>query len=191
MKAKNIQCGQELEVRVVNANYNDHAVEVQILEGSFKGQRTIVEKSDLVIAKYTVKAECKKYENEDSYKRTLWDSDYHRSLSFELTVTCEDEATQDYIVEKINNTEMLSCKKPDGAFYIMINISKMLGKVIDGNKINNSIDFSNALLNKEKVAIIPGSGFGTSNYVRISYAASMNNVKEGIKRIIKFVEDCK
>jgi len=103
MKAKNIQCGQELEVRVVNANYNDHAVEVQILEGSFKGQRTIVEKSDLVIAKYTVKAECKKYENEDSYKRTLWDSDYHRSLSFELTVTCEDEATQDYIVEKIES----------------------------------------------------------------------------------------
>lgn len=101
----------------------------------------------------------------------------------------EFKKRRDYIVEKINNTEMLSCKKPDGAFYIMINISKMLGKVIDGNKINNSIDFSNALLNKEKVAVIPGDGFGVSNYVRISYAASMDNVKEGIKRIIKFVED--
>lgn len=103
----------------------------------------------------------------------------------------EFKKRRDYIVEKINNTEMLSCKKPDGAFYIMINISKMLGKVIDGNKINNSIDFSNALLNKEKVAVIPGDGFGASNYVRISYAASMDNVKEGIKRIIKFVEDYK
>lgn len=101
----------------------------------------------------------------------------------------EFKKRRDYIVEKINNTEMLSCKKPDGAFYIMINISKILGKVIDGNKINNSIDFSNALLNKEKVAVIPGDGFGASNYVRISYAASMDNVKEGIKRIIKFVED--
>lgn len=101
----------------------------------------------------------------------------------------EFKKRRDYIVEKINNTEMLSCKKPDGAFYIMINILKMLGKVIDGNKINNSIDFSNALLNKEKVAVIPGDGFGVSNYVRISYAASMDNVKEGIKRIIKFVED--
>lgn len=101
----------------------------------------------------------------------------------------EFKKRRDYIVEKINNTEMFSCKKPDGAFYIMINISKMLGKVIDGNIINNSIDFSNALLNKEKVAVIPGDGFGASNYVRISYAASMDNVKEGIKRIIKFVED--
>ncbi|MFL0168013.1 pyridoxal phosphate-dependent aminotransferase [Candidatus Clostridium helianthi] len=103
----------------------------------------------------------------------------------------EFKKRRDYIVEKINNTEMLSCKKPDGAFYIMINISKMLGKVIDGNKINNSIDFSNALLNREKVAVIPGDGFGVSNYVRISYATSMNNVEEGIRRIIKFVEDYK
>ncbi|NRY63221.1 pyridoxal phosphate-dependent aminotransferase [Clostridium beijerinckii] len=103
----------------------------------------------------------------------------------------EFKKRRDYIVEKINNTEMLSCKKPDGAFYIMINISKMLGKVINGNKINNSIDFSNALLNREKVAVIPGDGFGVSNYVRISYATSMNNVEEGIRRIIKFVEDYK
>lgn len=84
---------------------------------------------------------------------------------------------------------MLSCKKPDGAFYIMINISKMLGKVIDDNKINNSIDFSNVLLNKAKVAVIPGDGFGVSEFVRISYAASIDNIKEGIRRIIKFVED--
>lgn len=103
----------------------------------------------------------------------------------------EFKKRRNYIVEKINDTDMLSCKKPDGAFYIMINISKMLGKVIEGNKINNAIDFSNALLNKEKVAVIPGDGFGVSNYVRISYAASMDNVKEGIKRIIKFVEDYK
>jgi len=67
----------------------------------------------------------------------------------------------------------------------------MIGKVIDGRTINNFIDFSNMLLNKEKVAVIPEDGFGVSNYVRISYATSMDNVKEGIKRIIKFVEDYK
>ncbi|MCE5219953.1 MAG: pyridoxal phosphate-dependent aminotransferase [Clostridium sp.] len=103
----------------------------------------------------------------------------------------EFKKRRDYIIEEINNTEMLSCKKPDGAFYIMINISKMLGKVVEGNKINNSIDFSNVLLNKAKVAVIPGDGFGVSEFVRISYAASMDNVKEGIRRIIKFVEDYK
>lgn len=103
----------------------------------------------------------------------------------------EFKKRRDYIVEKINDTEMLSCQKPDGAFYIMINISKMLGKVIEGNKINNSIDFSNVLLNKAKIAVIPGDGFGVREFVRISYAASMDNVKEGIRRIIKFVEDYK
>lgn len=103
----------------------------------------------------------------------------------------EFKKRRDYIVEKINDTPMLSCKRPDGAFYIMINISKMIGKVIDSYTINNSIDFSNILLNKEKVAVIPGDGFGVSNYIRISYATSMDNVKEGIRRIIKFVEDYK
>lgn len=103
----------------------------------------------------------------------------------------EFKKRRDYVVEKINGNDILSCKKPDGAFYIMINISKMLGKVIDDYKINNSIDFSNILLNKENVAVIPGDGFGVSNYVRISYATSMDNVKEGIRRIIKFVEDYK
>lgn len=95
---------------------------------------------------------------------------------------------RNYIVEKINSTNILSCVKPAGAFYIMVNISKMLGKEIDGIKINNSIDFSNVLLNKEKVAVIPGDGFGVSNYVRISYAASMNTIKEGIERIINFAQ---
>lgn len=96
---------------------------------------------------------------------------------------------RDYIVERINDTNILSCKKPKGAFYIMINISKMLGKGIDGHTINNSIDFSNILLEKVKVAVIPGDGFGVSNYVRISYATSMDNIKEGVKRIINFVKD--
>jgi len=101
----------------------------------------------------------------------------------------EFKKRRDYIVEKINDIHVLSCKKPEGAFYIMINISQMLGKVIDGCKVNNSIDFSNMLLDKEKVAVIPGDGFGVSNYVRISYATSMDNIIEGIRRIIKFAKD--
>lgn len=100
----------------------------------------------------------------------------------------EFKKRRDYIVDKINSTSMLTCKKPKGAFYIMINISKMLGKVIDGVEINNSVDFSNVLLNREKVAVIPGDGFGVSSYVRISYAASMENIKEGIERIINFTK---
>ena len=109
-------------------------------------------------------------------------------VSVEIMVN-EFKKRRDYIIEKINDTNMLSCKKPEGAFYIMINISKMFGKVIDDYTINNSIDFSNILLNKVGVAVIPGNGFGVNNYVRISYATSMNNIKEGINRIIKFVKN--
>ena len=96
---------------------------------------------------------------------------------------------RDYIVEKINSTNLISCIKPAGAFYIMVNISKMIGKVRGGTLINNSIDFAQALLNKEKVAVIPGEGFGISNYVRLSYAASIEDIKVGIKRLIHFVEN--
>lgn len=101
----------------------------------------------------------------------------------------EFKKRRDYIVEKINDTDMLSCKRPEGAFYIMINISKMLGKVIDGQAINNSIDFCKLLLEKRRVAVIPGDGFGVSHYIRISYAASMDSIKEGIKRIINFTNN--
>lgn len=103
----------------------------------------------------------------------------------------EFKKRRDYIVEKINGNDMLNCKKPDGAFYIMINISKMIGKTVDSHIIKNSIDFSNIILDKEKLAIIPGDGFGINNYVRISYATSMDNIEEGIKRIIKFVGNYK
>lgn len=101
----------------------------------------------------------------------------------------EFKIRRDYIVKKINDCNMLSCSNPAGAFYIMVNISKMVGKIIDGTLINNSIDFAKVLLDKEKVVVIPGDGFGVSNYVRLSYAASMENIKEGIKRLINFVEN--
>lgn len=103
----------------------------------------------------------------------------------------EFKKRRDYIVKEINDTDVLSCKKPQGAFYIMINISKMLGSVIDEQVIDNSIDFCKLLLKKQKVVVIPGDGFGVGDYVRISYAASMDSIKEGINRIVKFAKEYK
>jgi hypothetical protein len=91
------------EVKIMNSNYNDHAVEVKILEGTFSGKNTIVEKSDLVTAKYTVKAECSKYQSEDEYERSLTTSNYYRNLDFDLSITSEDEETANYIFDKITN----------------------------------------------------------------------------------------
>ncbi|MGH4138143.1 pyridoxal phosphate-dependent aminotransferase [Clostridium sp.] len=95
---------------------------------------------------------------------------------------------RDYMVERINNINNLSCVKPEGAFYVMVNISKVLNKSIQGEVIKGSINFSDLLLKNEKVAVIPGIAFGVDNFIRLSYATSMENIKNGIDRIARFVE---
>lgn len=94
---------------------------------------------------------------------------------------------RDYMVDKINSIDNLSCLKPQGAFYVMVNISKLLGKTMDGKVINTSIDFADYLLENAKVAVVPGIGFGNDNYVRLSYATSLENIKDGLDRIEKAI----
>ena len=96
---------------------------------------------------------------------------------------------RDYLVEEINKLQHFSCKKPEGAFYIFMNIKELLGKTIKGIKINNSNDFASAFLEKGLVAVVPGSAFGADGYVRWSYATSMENIKEGLDRLEKFLAD--
>ncbi|WFA09737.1 pyridoxal phosphate-dependent aminotransferase [Tissierella sp. Yu-01] len=94
-----------------------------------------------------------------------------------------------YITELINSIKKLSCKTPKGAFYIMVNFSDLKGKVIHGIEIKTSLDFANLLLEKANVAVVPGIAFGDDNYIRLSYATSMENIKEGIKRIKDCIEN--
>ena len=93
------------------------------------------------------------------------------------------------MVERINSINNLSCIKPEGAFYVMVNISNVLNKSIDGKVIKDSLTFSDLLLEKEKVAVIPGIAFGVDNFIRLSYATSMENIKNGLDRIERFVEN--
>jgi len=95
---------------------------------------------------------------------------------------------RNYMVDKINSIEGLSCKKPKGAFYVMANISKLKGKIIKGKTINTSLDFASLLLEESKVAVIPGIAFGADDFVRLSYATSMDNIVEGLNRIEKVLE---
>ncbi|HZK33471.1 MAG TPA: pyridoxal phosphate-dependent aminotransferase [Tissierellaceae bacterium] len=95
---------------------------------------------------------------------------------------------RDRMAELINSIEGVSCKKPEGAFYIMMNFTKLKGKNIKGTIINSSLDFSNLLLEEAKVAVVPGIAFGDDDYVRLSYATSMENIEKGLKRIKEIVE---
>lgn len=90
---------------------------------------------------------------------------------------------RDYMVSKINSIKGLSCRKPNGAFYVMANISKLKGKTIKGKVINSSLDLANLLLEEAKVAVVPGSAFGADDFIRLSYATSMKNIEIGLRRI--------
>ena len=90
---------------------------------------------------------------------------------------------RDYIVERLNDIDNVSCQKPKGAFYVFPNVSAYYGKQYNGNKINIDIDLCNFLLDTAKVGVIPGSAFGSPHHIRLSYATSMDNIKEGMNRI--------
>ncbi len=97
------------------------------------------------------------------------------------------EERKNYMYEKINAIAGLSCRMPKGAFYIMMNISKVKGKKYEGVTINTSDDFCSLLLEKELVALVPGSGFGADDFCRWSYATGMDSIQKGMERLARFV----
>ena len=94
---------------------------------------------------------------------------------------------REYMVDRINKIDGVSCIMPQGAFYIMMNIKELFGKEIRGKVINSSDEFAEHLLQEEKVALVPGAGFGAEGYVRWSYATSMENINKGLDRLEKFL----
>jgi len=100
----------------------------------------------------------------------------------------EFEKRRNYMINRIESIDNLSIVKPKGAFYIIINIENCLGKEINGKILNDSMEFCASLLENEKLAVIPGKAFGLNNYIRVSYATSMEAIKEGLNRIESFIK---
>ncbi len=92
---------------------------------------------------------------------------------------------RDYIIPALRQIPGVTCPEPGGAFYAYPNISATFGK----NGIQSALDFATRLLETAHVAVVPGEAFGTKEQVRISYAASMADIEEGVRRIRKFIED--
>ena len=99
----------------------------------------------------------------------------------------EFKVRRDLILNLLNNIEGFNCNTPDGAFYVFPDISYFFGKVIDGYEINNASDMSLFLLDRALVATVTGDAFGDPNCIRISYAASQDQLIEAVDRIKKFV----
>lgn len=104
-------------------------------------------------------------------------------------MVAEFEARRNAMVERINRIPGLSCRKPQGAFYIMLNIKKVLGKSYNGRVIETSKTFAELLLAEKHVAVVPGIAFEAEGFCRLSYAVSMENCMEGLNRIEAFVSE--
>ena len=99
------------------------------------------------------------------------------------------EERRDVIVAGLSSIDGITCKKPMGAFYVFPNVAGLYGKKTPkGTVISDSQSFSQALLEEALVAVVPGAAFGSDEYVRLSYAASMENIKAGVERIRSFAE---
>ena len=97
------------------------------------------------------------------------------------------EERRNYMVERINSIEGVSCIKPDGAFYVMMNIEKLIGKTLGGVQIRSAGDFAMAFLEKGLVAVVACDAFGIDNFIRWTYATSLDNIREGLDRLERFL----
>jgi aspartate aminotransferase len=90
---------------------------------------------------------------------------------------------RNYIVDRLNKMSGVSCYKPAGAFYVFPNFSSYYGRSYRGKKIENSTHLADFFLDVARVAVVPGVEFGADPFERLSYATSMEDIKEGLDRI--------
>jgi aspartate aminotransferase len=95
------------------------------------------------------------------------------------------------IIDFVNSCEGLSCPNPQGAFYVMINISNIFGKSIDGKVIDSSLKAAELMLEYARIAVVPCESFGAPEYVRLSYAISNQDIEKGLKRLKEFLNNLK
>ena len=95
----------------------------------------------------------------------------------------EYTARRAWLLQALKEIPNLKCDEPEGAFYAFPNV-----KGCYGGSLRNSADFAQQLLEKEQTVVTDGTGFGSKGYIRLSYATSMSQLEEGVKRIKRFVE---
>jgi aspartate aminotransferase len=101
----------------------------------------------------------------------------------------EFEKRRTYIVDRLNAVNDISCFRSTGAFYAFPNVSALYGRSFAGKCIRNSSELAAYFLDEARVAVVPGIAFGADNYIRLSYATSLENIRIGIDRIEKAVND--
>ncbi len=99
----------------------------------------------------------------------------------------EFKVRRDLVLDLLSKIDGFKTNTPEGAFYVFPDVSSFFGKTLRGKTINNATDFSLYLLEEALVATVTGDAFGNPNCIRLSYAASQNEIIEAIKRIKEVV----
>ncbi|HTX17678.1 MAG TPA: pyridoxal phosphate-dependent aminotransferase [Bacteroidota bacterium] len=99
------------------------------------------------------------------------------------SMTAEFLRRRDFIHKAVTSIKGITCMKPSGAFYVFPNVSHFVGKKFNGRTLKSGDDIAQYLLDEEKVVVVPGSGFGSKDHVRISYACSMEDLKKAAERM--------
>lgn len=98
---------------------------------------------------------------------------------------------RDLIYDLLTDIDGIEIVKPEGAFYAFPRIAAFLGKQSNGKPLNGSVDFCEALLEAYGVAAVPGIAFGHDDYIRVSYAVSLEDIRKGLKRLSDFISSLK
>ena len=98
------------------------------------------------------------------------------------------EERRNYLVERMNTIDGVSCIKPEGAFYVMMNIEKLIGRRFGDRIIHDADDFAMAFLEIGLVAVVSCCAFGAPNFVRWTYATDMDTIREGLDRLEAFLK---
>ena len=98
---------------------------------------------------------------------------------------------RDCMVSRLNSMEGVQCPTPAGAFYVFPKVSDLYGRTLGGIVIQNSADFCAQMLETAKIALVPGSGFGADEFVRLSYAMSMDSIERGLDRMAEAIAQMK
>jgi len=102
-------------------------------------------------------------------------------------MVAEFDRRRKYIVERLNAIDGIECTMPGGAFYVFPNVSGLFGRKYGDKVIDGSDAFCAFALEEARIATVAGSGFGADNYVRFSYATSIENIEKGMDRLAEAV----
>ncbi|HHU72571.1 MAG TPA: pyridoxal phosphate-dependent aminotransferase [Clostridiales bacterium] len=106
-----------------------------------------------------------------------------------FTMNFEFDKRRNYMYDRVSNMKYISALKPQGAFYMFIDVSNLLNKEYKGQKVNDLSNLAKVLIEDYNVAVIPCDDFGFDDHIRLSYAISIEQIEKGLDRIEKFIND--